>query len=96
MSESRAEWTFLTNHAHVLLCIAQDVEIRLRDLAAKVGITERAVQRIVSELEVTGYITRQRNGRRNRYQVHTQQPLRHTIEEHRSVKDLMQLILRRS
>jgi len=96
LSESRAEWTFLTNHAHVLLCIAQDVEIRLRDLAAKVGITERAVQRIVSELEVTGYITRQRNGRRNRYQVHTQQPLRHTIEEHRSVKDLMQLILRRS
>lgn len=88
-------WTFLTNHAHVLLCIAQDVEIRLRDLAAKVGITERAVQRIVSELELTGYITRQRNGRRNRYQVHTQQPLRHAIEEHRSVKDLMQLILRR-
>lgn len=96
MPESRAEWTFLTNHAHVLLCIAQDVEIRLRDLAAKVGITERAVQRIVSELELTGYITRQRNGRRNRYQVHTQQPLRHAIEEHRSVKDLMQLILRRS
>lgn len=95
MPESRAEWTFLTNHAHVLLCIAQDVEIRLRDLAAKVGITERAVQRIVSELELTGYITRQRNGRRNRYQVHTQQPLRHAIEEHRSVKDLMQLILRR-
>lgn len=95
MPESRAEWTFLTNHAHVLLCIAQDVEIRLRDLAARVGITERAVQRIVSELELTGYITRERNGRRNRYQVHTQQPLRHTIEEHRSVKDLMQLILRR-
>lgn len=95
MPESRAEWTFLTNHAHVLLCIAQDVEIRLRDLAARVGITERAVQRIVSELELTGYITRERNGRRNRYQVHTQQPLRHTIEEHRSVKDLMHLILRR-
>lgn len=95
MPENRSDWTFLTNHAHVLFCIAEDPEIRLRDVADRVGITERAVQRIVTELEDSGYITRQRNGRRNSYEVHMLRPLRHKIEEHRHVKDLMELIVRR-
>lgn len=87
------DWTFLTNHAHVLFCLTKDPEIRLRDVADKVGITERAVQRIVTELETAGFITRQRNGRRNSYIVHRHHPLRHPIESHRSVDDLLNLIL---
>lgn len=94
MPDSNSDWTFLTNHAHVLFCLAQDPEIRLRDVADQVGITERAVQRIVTELEDAGYITRQRNGRRNSYIVHQQRPLRHKIESHRHVKDLLTLIFR--
>ena len=88
-----SEWTFLTNHAHVLFCVAQDPEIRLRDVAELVGITERAVQRIVTELEESGYITRQRSGRRNMYVVHQQLPLRHRIESHRVVRDLIALVI---
>lgn len=92
--DSNSDWTFLTNHAHVLFCLAQDPEIRLRDVADLVGITERAVQRIVTELEDGGYITRQRNGRRNSYIVHPQRSLRHKIESHRQVKDLLALIFK--
>jgi DeoR/GlpR family transcriptional regulator of sugar metabolism len=88
-----SEWTFLTNHAHVLFCVAQDPEIRLRDVAEQVGITERAVQRIVTELEESGYITRQRSGRRNLYVVHHHRPLRHRIESHRQVGDLLALVV---
>jgi DNA-binding MarR family transcriptional regulator len=87
-----SDWTFLTNHAHVLFCLAQDPGIRLRDVADRVGITERAVQRIVTELEIGAYITRQRNGRRNSYTVHKQQFLRHPIEDHCRVADLLGLI----
>lgn len=93
MPEISADWTFLTNHAHVLFCLAQDPEIRLRDVADRVGITERAVQRIVTELEGAGYITRQRQGRRNTYTVHENKPLRHQIESHRNVAELIKLIV---
>lgn len=93
MPDSAPDWTFLTNHAHVLFCLARESDIRLRDVAERVGITERAVQRIVTELEDAGYITRQRNGRRNSYEVHMHQPLRHPIESQRSVRDLLELIL---
>jgi DNA-binding MarR family transcriptional regulator len=93
VAEPSSDWTFLTNHTHVLFCLARDPDIRLRDVADRVGITERAVQRIVTELEDSGYITRQRQGRRNTYSVHQQRPLRHNIESHRSVADLLQLIL---
>lgn len=93
MPDRPSEWTFLTNHAHVLFCVAQDPEIRLRDVAEQVGITERAVQRIVTELEESGYITRQRSGRRNLYVVHQELPLRHRIEAHRQVSDLISLII---
>ncbi len=89
-----AAWTFLTNHAHVLFCLGEDAEVRLRDVADRVGITERAVQRIVTDLEQAGYVTRSRVGRRNSYEVHTDRPLRHPIEAHRDVKALLDLVLR--
>lgn len=84
-------WTFLTNHAHVLLCIARDPECRIRDVAEQVGITERAVQRIVVELEEAGYLAHARDGRRNRYEIKAQMPLRHRIERHWSVSALIAL-----
>jgi len=87
-------WTFLSNHAHVLLCIAKEPEVRLREVANRVGITERAVQRIVVDLEEGGYLSHSREGRRNRYEVHPDRPLRHSIESHREVGALLNLILR--
>jgi hypothetical protein len=87
-----AAWTFLTNHAHVLLLIAEDPAIRLRDVAEKVGITLRAVQRIVADLEAGAYLERRRFGRRNQYQVNRERPLRHPVEAHRSVGGLLALI----
>jgi DNA-binding IclR family transcriptional regulator len=77
----------------VLLCIAREPEIRLRDVAERVGITERAVQRIVADLEAGRYLERSRSGRRNRYQVHPGLPLRHPIEAHRDVGALLALVL---
>lgn len=91
-----AAWTFFTNHAHVLLCIASDPAARVRDLAAQVGITERAVQRIITELEQAGYLSHVRDGRRNRYDVHAERPLRHPIERHRTVAELIALVRRPS
>jgi DNA-binding IclR family transcriptional regulator len=85
-------WTFLTNHAHVLFCIARDPEVRLRDVAARVGITERAVQRIVTDLEAAGYLTVSKEGRRNRYRIHPELPLRHSIERHCTVQALIELV----
>ncbi|MFG0284994.1 MAG: helix-turn-helix transcriptional regulator [Phycisphaerales bacterium JB039] len=84
-------WTFLTNHSHVLVCLHRDPHIRLREVAEMVGITERAVQRIVLDLELGGVISRHREGRRNVYQVHVDSHLRHPIEAHRTVGDLLQL-----
>lgn len=86
-------WTFLTNHAHVLFVLAQDPLARHRDVAAKVGITERAVVRIVGELVAAGYVTVRREGRRNHYAVHGERPLRHPIERHRRARDLVDLVL---
>ena len=86
---SPASWTFLTNHSHVLLCLAADDSLRVRDLAQKVGITERAVLKILAELEAGGVIEREREGRRNRYRVLHRTRLRHSIEAHRTVGDLV-------
>ena len=74
-----ADWTFLSNHAHVMVCLRRDHSARLRDVAAAVGITERAAQRIVAELEEGGYLTRVRDGRRNRYTLHEDRPLRSPV-----------------
>ena len=87
-----ARWTFLTNYAHVLLCIASDKEIRLRDVAERVGITERAAQRIVADLIKGGYLESTRQGRRNEYRINTSLPLRHPIEEQNQVAALVALI----
>ncbi len=86
-------WTFLSNHGHVLVCLARDPEARLRDVALSVGITERAVQKIVSDLEEAGVVERLREGRRNRYRLHPECPLRHPIESHRSVGALLGMVL---
>lgn len=88
-------WTFLTNHAHVLLLLARDPDLRMREAAAQVGITERAVQRIVLDLERAEYLVREKEGRRNRYHVRSNRPLRHPIEAHRSVAALIGLLKER-
>lgn len=86
-------WTFLSNHGHVLLCLAREPDLRLRDIAERVGLTERAVQKIVAELEQGGALTRVREGRRNRYRLHLDLPLRHPVERHCSVGDLVRMVL---
>jgi DNA-binding Lrp family transcriptional regulator len=89
-----APWTFLTNHAHVLICLAQAPGARIQEIAGKVGITYRAVQRILDELEEAGYITRARkkdDARSNEYRVNVNLPLRHPIERHRAVAALLEL-----
>lgn len=85
-------WTFLTNHAHVLICLARDPDSVLRDVANKVGITERAVQRIVTDLEEAGYLERTREGRRNSYKLLLSKPLRHPVEKNCAIGDLVRMI----
>jgi predicted transcriptional regulator len=85
-------WTFLTNHAHVLICLAEDPSARLRDVALRVGITERAVQRIVSELHDEEYISIHKEGRRNSYKINQKKKLRHPIEQSVSIKDLVGIL----
>lgn len=87
--EERPSWTFLTNHAHVLNCIAADPDTRLRDVATRVGITERAAQQILADLVEAGYVTRTRIGRRNHYQIHPDIPMRHPIERDHHVGVLL-------
>ena len=87
-----ADWTFLTNHAHVMVCLRRDPTARMRDVAAAVGITERAAQRIVSELEEAGYLEREREGRRNRYTLNMKLPLRHPLEGAHSSGELLDLL----
>jgi DNA-binding MarR family transcriptional regulator len=87
-----ASWTFLTNHAHVLAVLHSDPRLVLRQVAIEVGITERAVQRIIQDLEEGGFIEREKVGRQNRYHVVTKQSLRHPIEAHRKIGDLLKLI----
>ncbi len=82
-------WTFLTNHAHVLIAISRNPEVRQRDIAASVGITIGAVQRIVHELEEGSYIESERVGRRNRYRLTDGKPLRHPLEAGHTVDDLI-------
>jgi DNA-binding transcriptional ArsR family regulator len=86
------QWTFLTNHAHVLLCIVRSPAILMRELALEIGITLRAVQHIISDLEQAGYLETKRQGRCNTYRIKTSRPLRHPIERHRTVASLVDLI----
>ncbi|WP_298338155.1 winged helix-turn-helix domain-containing protein [Ferrimicrobium sp.] len=86
------QWTFLSNHGHVLILIAQDPEIRGRDIANKVGITERATQAIIADLVNAGYVERERRGRRNYYQVNLELPLRHNVEASHTIGELLKVI----
>ncbi len=89
---SAKEWTFLSNHAHVLLCLRRDASVTMKEIAALVGVTERAVQRIIHELEAAGYLTRQREGRRNGYQLREDLPLRHPLEARHAVGVLLRAV----
>ena len=92
-SNGDGSWTFLSNHTHVLVCLARDPDARLRDLAERVGITERGVFRVVSELERAGIIRRIREGRRNRYEIDPSAPLRHQVEAAQTVGGVLGLFL---
>ena len=85
-------WTFLTNHMHVLLCIASDPTIRQRDVAQQVGITERSAGAIIADLEHAGYVTKTRIGRRNEYAIARNVALRHPLEEHHDIGELIDLL----
>ena len=86
-------WTFLTNHSHVLISIAQNPEARMRDIADRVGITERAVQRIVDDLTEKGYLRVEKVGRRNRYLILAKKYLRHPVEQHVQIGKLLELVV---
>ena len=88
-ADRERRWSFVTNHARVLAYIASDPNARLRDIAAAVGVTERTAAQIVNDLEQAGYLSKTREGRRNRYQVHAELPLRHPQHRHHTVGDLI-------
>jgi DNA-binding MarR family transcriptional regulator len=92
-AKSVTSWSFLTNHAQVLVCIAQDPWIRLREIGEAVGITERAAHRIVSELADAGYISRERHGRRNRYTVQSQLPVPDPVARNQKLGDLLDILV---
>ena len=89
-------WTFLTNHAHVLVCIAENPDIRGREIAEEVGISERAVQGIISDLVEAGYVVREREGRRNHYTINPEGGLRHPLEDNHTVGELLMMLGRLS
>ena len=85
-------WSFLTNHAQVLICLAEDPDVRLRDVGDAVGITERAAHRIVGDLIAAGYVSRERNGRRNHYTVRHHLPLPDLLARGQNVGDLLEIL----
>ena len=91
-SPETKSWQFLTSHTQVLLCIHRDPEVRLRDIAATVGVTERAAQRIVGDLVESGHITRERVGRRNRYVVNEHEHMRHPSQEEHEIRELLEIM----
>jgi len=92
--EFNRPWTFLSNYAHVLVCLADDPTARMRDVAERVGITERAAIRIVKHLEEASVLSRQREGRRNRYRINMEQALRHPLESRSTVGSLLTMLRR--
>jgi len=95
MSETSSDWNFFSNYAHVLVCLAENPHARLRDLAERVGITERTAQRLVTHLEEAGILKRVKKGRRNRYIIDDRKHLRHPIESHCTVGELLVMIVDR-
>ena len=96
MNEQPKTWTFITNHARVLISIAENPGVRTRDIAERIGITERATQRIVAELEQAGYISHEKVGRRNRYDLNPDAHLRHPLEHNVEVRHLIDLLANQS
>ncbi|HSB85085.1 MAG TPA: helix-turn-helix domain-containing protein [Ilumatobacteraceae bacterium] len=88
-----AQWSFLTNHARVLVCIAHDPGVRLRDIASTVGITERSAYSIVTELTESGYVVKDKEGRRNRYQIQSHLPLREAITQQRTIGEVLDVLI---
>jgi predicted DNA-binding transcriptional regulator YafY len=86
------DWSFLTNHARVLLCIAHDPGVRLRDIAARTGITERRAYGIVADLTEAGYVVKHKDGRRNRYQIQAHRPLPETDSRERTIGEILALL----
>lgn len=93
INDSQNSWTFFSNYAPVLVCLAEDRSARLRGVADRVGITERAVQRSVKHLEDAQVLTKEREGRRNHYRIDMECPLRHPLEAHKSVGSLLNMVL---
>ena len=91
-STAAPTWTFLSNHSHVLICLHRESELTVREVAQRVGITERSVQRIIGDLEDAGFLVRERVGLRNRYRFDTSESLRHPIESHCTIGDLIGLV----
>jgi len=89
---SGGTWTFLTNHAHVLVCVAENPDMLGREIAREVGISERAVQGIISDLVEAGYLNRERAGRRNHYTINTEGALRHPLEDDHTVGELLTML----
>jgi predicted transcriptional regulator len=92
MSRDGKAWTFLTSHTRVLLCLAKDPNVRLRDVAATLGITERAAQRIVRDLVEAGYVERERVGRRNHYTINKSSPMRHATQREHEIGELLDIL----
>ncbi|MDJ0812786.1 MAG: helix-turn-helix domain-containing protein [Woeseiaceae bacterium] len=88
-----SHWTFFSNYAHVLVCLAETPEATLREVAERVGITERSAQRLISHLDEAGILSREKHGRRNSYIIDTSVHLRHPLEEHCTVGELLETIL---
>jgi DNA-binding IclR family transcriptional regulator len=88
-----AKWTFLTNHAQVLMCIAADPGVRLRDIATTVGVTERTAYGIVTDLTAAGYVVKDKEGRRNRYQIETHLPMPETVTHQRTIGEVLELLV---
>ena len=88
-----AEWSFLTNHARVLVCIAHDPGMRLRDIAAALGITERTAYGIVTDLTAAGYVVKDKDGRRNRYQIQVHLPMREAVSRERTIGEVLALLV---
>jgi hypothetical protein len=90
--DSKPEWTFLSNHTHVILCLYRDPELRIRDLALNVGITDRAIISIIEDLEMGGVLVKQKVGRRNHYLINGNIPLRHPLESHKNISELLKFL----
>lgn len=94
-SDAAPGWTFLTNHGHVLVCIAQNPDVRIAEIADLVGIGERAAHRILGDLINEGYVVREKVGRRNRYSIDFSRPLRHQLESEHTIGEIFRPVSRR-